>query len=127
MRERRKRKGLGEREGEGRGKGVRGGGRVRKVEEVRHEGKDEEGKRMRGIEKENEEEAKESGCERRSRIWISGGGRKECWERLRREETRERMRSRRGMRERMRSRRGMRERRRIRRRGCEEEENREKR
>ncbi len=61
-----------------------------------------------------------------SRIGISGGRRRESWERLMREETRERMRSRRGMRERMRSRRGMRERRRIRRRGCEEEDNRER-
>ncbi len=33
------------------------------VEEGRDEGKDEEGKRMRGIEKENEEEEKENGCD----------------------------------------------------------------
>jgi hypothetical protein len=60
MREMRRRKGLGEREG---GEGVRGGGRVRKVEDVRDEEKDEEEKWMRLKKKENEEEEKENGCD----------------------------------------------------------------
>ncbi len=42
---------------------MRGGGRGRKVEDVRDEGKDEEERRMRVKKKENEEEEKENGCE----------------------------------------------------------------